>query len=59
MEWFWENLGSLVVLFCVALLLSALIIGLWRAKKRKPNGCAGGCAFCPYADGCQGKSKEK
>lgn len=55
MEWFSENLGSLIVLFCVLLLLFALILGLWRRKKRKPDGCAGGCACCPYAEGCQGK----
>ena len=59
MEWIYENLASLILLFCVVLLLSALVFGLWRSKKRKPSSCAGGCLNCPYGSGCHGKESEK
>ena len=59
MEWFSENLASLILLFCVVFLLSALIYGLLRMRRKKLGGCAGGCAFCPYSEGCKGKDAEK
>lgn len=59
MEWFSENLASLILLFCVVFLLSALVIGLWRSKKRKSSSCAGGCSQCPYGSGCHGKKREE
>ena len=59
MEWFSENLASLILLFCVAVFLSALVIGLWHSKKRKSSCCAGGCLECPYGNGCHEKNREE
>ena len=49
-EWLSKNIGSIIVLFAVAAMISLLIIYLVKSKK-KGSSC-GSCSCCPHASSC-------
>ena len=53
-EWLGKNIGSIIVLFAVAAMISLLIIYL--VKSRKKGSSCGSCSCCPHAASCPSKS---
>ena len=57
-EWLSKNIGSILVLFAVAAMLSLMVIYLVKSKK-KGGSSRGGCAGCPHASSCPSKMLKK
>ena len=51
LNWIAANSGDIIVLSVLALVVTAVILGMLRDKK-KGKGCCGGCSGCSAAGGC-------
>ena len=50
-----DHVGSMLVLFALAALITSIL--LWQVKKKRRGGssCGCGCSSCPMADKCHPK----
>ncbi len=49
-----ENLGTILVFFAIAAIVSLLVLKLIKDKR---SGCSCGCSSCVYSkEGCKGKN---
>ncbi len=52
-----ENLGTILVFFAVAAIVSLLVLKLIKDKRSGRSGCSCGCSSCVYSkEGCKGKN---
>ncbi len=51
-QWFSENLATIVVAVIVFAVLALVVVKMIRDKKRGKSGCSCGCGGCPHASAC-------
>jgi hypothetical protein len=56
MEWFVNNIGTIIVAIVLAGLLALLIVTLIRRKKQGKSSCSCGCASCPHSEKCHSQT---
>lgn len=52
MNWFVENIGTIVVALVLAGLVAGLIVYMIRRKKQGKSSCSCGCSTCPHSEKC-------
>ncbi len=58
MEWFVNNIGTIIVAIVVLGLLALLIVTLIRRKKQGKSSCSCGCSTCPHSEKCHSQTNE-
>ncbi len=56
-QWFSENLATIIVAAIVFAVLALVVVKMIRDKKRGKGGCSCGCGGCPHASACLSSSK--
>ena len=59
MEWIKQNIGSIIVLFVVALVIALIVIFKIRAKKKGQNSCGCNCSSCAGRFVCHSTKQEE
>ena len=57
--WFIENIGSIIVGLALIALVSFIIIGSIRDKKKGKSNCGCGCSNCSMNGICHSKNEDK
>ena len=58
MNWFVENIGTIVVALVLAGLVAGLIVYMIRRKKQGKSSCSCGCSTCPHSEKCHSQTEE-
>lgn len=52
LEWFAENIGSIIAVIVLAGLVSAIVFKMIKDKKSGKSSCGCGCEHCAMKDSC-------
>lgn len=52
MDWIVENLATIVIALALAAVVTGIIVGMVRDKKKGKSSCGGGCKGCPMSGSC-------
>jgi hypothetical protein len=55
LPWLAENLGTLLVTLGLLAIVTAIILGMRRGKKRGGSSCCGNCGQCAAGGACHRK----
>ena len=56
-QWFTENLGTILISLGLLLLVAAAVSVLWWDKKRGRKSCGGNCGACQGCNGAKSPGK--
>ena len=56
MQWFADNLGTILISLGLIGVVSAIIIKLRKDRKQGKSSCGGNCGCCPMAGRCHRQS---
>lgn len=56
LTWIWENIATIIICIALLLIVTGIIAGMIRDKRKGKSSCGCGCASCPMSDSCH-KSK--
>ena len=59
MEWFMQNIGTIIVLVAVAFASGFAVYSMLKDKKAGKSSCGSSCSCCPMAGKCHSASPEK
>lgn len=56
LTWIWENIATIIICIALLLIVTGIIAGMIRDKRKGKSSCGCGCASCPMSSSCH-KSK--
>lgn len=56
---FSENIGSIIILLALVAIVTLVVIGVVRNKKRGRTSCGNSCSGCPMSGKCHSYTKDK
>ena len=59
MEWFMQNIGTLIVLLAVAFASGFAVYSMLKDKKAGTSSCGSSCSCCPMAGKCHSAPEAK
>ena len=59
MNWFADNIGTIVVLLILILVVSLIIVRMIRNHKQGKTSCGCGCEHCAMKKKCSEKDEDK
>lgn len=51
--WISENIGTIFVLLALLIVVTGIIVGMRRDKKRGKSACGKSCRHCPMSGSCR------
>ncbi|MGN0534358.1 MAG: FeoB-associated Cys-rich membrane protein [Eubacterium sp.] len=54
LAWILENISTIIICAVLVIIVSAVIAGLIRNKKKGKSSCGCGCSGCPMSCSCNG-----
>ena len=54
-SWISQNLATIIICLVLALIVTLIIVGLVRDKKKGKSSCGCNCAHCAMAGSCHNK----
>ena len=58
-SWISQNLATIIICLVLALIVTLIIVGLVRDKKKGKSSCGCNCAHCAMAGSCHSANQQK
>lgn len=52
LTWIWENIATIIICIALLLIVTGIIAGMIRDKRKGKSSCGCGCANCPMSGSC-------
>lgn len=52
LTWIWENIATIIICIALLLIVTGIIAGMIRDKRKGKSSCGCGCASCPMSSSC-------